>query len=249
MIKKKINEKILEYVKDEFGGNAYEIIVGGAGLNPEIEKFFNNINFPITVGYGTTETAPLISMSDWKQFKPGSCGAAVDRMEVKIASDDPENIPGEILTRGLNVMQGYFKNPEATKAAFTEEGWFRTGDLATMDKNGFIFIKGRIKNILLGSNGQNVYPEEIENKLNSMAMVNESLIFQKDDKLIGLVYPDMEEAKLMGFTQTDLINIMEQNRAELNKQLPAFCKISKIHLQEEEFKKTPKKSIKRYLYQ
>lgn len=249
MIKKKINEKILEYVKDEFGGNAYEIIVGGAGLDPEIEKFFNNINFPITVGYGTTETAPLISMSDWKQFKPGSCGAAVDRMEVKIASDDPENIPGEILTRGLNVMQGYFKNPEATKAAFTEEGWFRTGDLATMDKNGFIFIKGRIKNILLGSNGQNVYPEEIENKLNSMAMVNESLIFQKDDKLIGLVYPDMEEAKLMGFTQTDLINIMEQNRAELNKQLPAFCKISKIHLQEEEFKKTPKKSIKRYLYQ
>ncbi len=249
VVKKKINEKILELVKEEFGGNAYEIIVGGASLNPEIEQFLKSIHYPITVGYGTTETAPLITFSDWHDFVSGSCGRPVDHMEVKINSEDPTNIPGELLTRGLNVMQGYYKNQEATKAALDKDGWYHSGDLATMSEDGHVFIRGRIKNMLLGSNGQNIYPEEIENKLNSMAMVNESIILQKDDQLVGLVHPDMEEAKLMGFTDDDLINIMEENRQQLNKMLPPFCKISNIRLHGEEFQKTPKKSIKRYLYQ
>ena len=169
-------------------------------------------------------------------------------MEVRIASNDPENEAGEIITRGLNVMKGYYKNEQATQAVIDENGWFHTGDLAKMSKDGHVFILGRIKNMLLGSNGQNVYPEEIEDKLNSMAMVNESLIIQKGDKLVGLVHPDMHEAESLGFTEDDLRNIMEQNRKELNNLLPSFCKISEIRLQAEEFEKTPKKSIKRYLY-
>ena len=249
IIKEKIKERICELVKKEFGGNAYEILVGGAGLNKEIEAFFISIGFPITIGYGTTETGPMITYSDWKDFVPGSCGTAIKHMDVKILSDDPENIPGEIVTRGINVMDGYYKNEQATKAVIDENGWFHTGDLGTMSKDGHVFINGRIKNMLLGANGQNVFPEEIEDKLNSMAMVNESIIIQKGDKLVGLVHPDKEEAESLGFTDDDLESIMEQNRNELNTQLPSFCKISKIVLHDKEFEKTPKKSIKRYLYQ
>ena len=249
LINKKVKERICGMVREVFGGNLYEIMVGGAGLNKEVEEFFVNIGFPITMGYGTTETAPMITYSDWKDFVPGSCGKTVKHMEVKIMSPDPQNIPGEIITRGLNVMQGYYKNEEATRAVIDDTGWFHTGDLGTMSADGHVFINGRIKNMLLGANGQNIYPEEIENRLNSMAMVSESIIIQKDDKLVGLVHPDLEEAGSLGFSTEDLEGIMAQNLAELNNQLPVYCRISHIVLHEEEFEKTPKKSIKRYLYQ
>ena len=246
-VSKKVKERIYKEVYKAFGGNFYEIIVGGAPLSKEVEEFMLSINFPLTVGYGTTECAQLISYCDWKDFQGGACGVPVDRMEVKILSQDPENIPGEIITRGTNMMLGYFKNPEATHQAIDEEGWYHTGDLATMSASGHIFIRGRIKNMLLGANGQNVYPEEIEDKLNTMAMVAESLIVQRGDKLIALVYPDKDE--LMNFSEEELEHIMEQNRQELNNTLPVYSRISAVELQAEEFAKTPKKSIIRYLYQ
>ncbi len=248
VVQKKVKERICQEVYAAFGGRAYEIIVGGAPLNQEIEMFLKNIDFPFTVGYGTTECAPLISYCDYHDFEPGSCGKPLPNMEVKIDSPDPANIEGEIITRGVNVMLGYYKNEEATRQVLTHDGWYHTGDLATMTADGHIFIRGRLKNMLLGANGQNVYPEEIEDKLNSMAMVSESIIVQRGDKLVALVHPDMDEANAMGFTQEDLNNIMEQNRQELNNGLPVYSKIQAFELQEEEFQKTPKKSIKRYLY-
>ena len=248
VVSKKVKERICQEVYAAFGGRAYEVIVGGAPLNQEIEQFLRSIGFPITVGYGTTECAPLISYSDYHDFEPGSCGTPLPCMEVKILSSDPQNVEGEIVTRGTNVMLGYYKNEEATNEAIDEEGWYHTGDLATMAADGHIFIRGRLKNMLLGANGQNIYPEEIEDKLNSMALVSESLIVQRGDKLVALVYPDIEEAKSMGLTDEDLTNVMEQNRQELNNQLPVYSKLQSLELQEEEFQKTPKKSIKRYLY-
>ena len=248
VVNKRVKANIRDMVADVFGGNAYEVITGGAALNQEIEAFLRDIEFPITVGYGTTETAPLITFSDYKDFVPGSCGLPVKHMEVRIDSDDPQNTPGEVLARGMNTMLGYYKNEEATRAVLDADGWYHTGDLGTMSADGHVFIRGRIKNMLLGSNGQNIYPEEIEDKLNSMAYVNESLIVQKGDKLIGLVHPDYDEAKAMDFNDDDLMSIMEQNRLKLNEQLPPFCKISELRLHEDEFVKTPKKSIKRYLY-
>ena len=248
VVQKKVKERICQEVYAAFGGRAYEVIVGGAPLNQEIEQFLKSIDFPITVGYGTTECAPLISFSDYHDFNPGSCGTPVEHMEVKILSDDPEQIEGEIVCKGMNVMLGYYKNEEATHKAIDAEGWYHTGDLATMSADGHIFIRGRLKNMLLGANGQNVYPEEIEDKLNSMPMVSECIIVQRGDKLAALVYPDMDEAKNMGFTQSDLENVMEQNRQQLNEQLPVYSKIQDFELQEREFMKTPKKSIKRYLY-
>ena len=248
VINKKVKERICQLVMEAFGGNAYEVMTGGAALNQEIESFLKSIDFPLTSGYGATECAPLITYSDWRDFQPGSCGTPVSHMEVKILSPDPENIPGEIVARGTNVMLGYYKNEEATREALDSEGWYHTGDLATMSADGHVFIRGRIKNMLLGANGQNVYPEEIEDKLNSMAMVNESLIVQRGDKLVGLVFPDFDEAHAMGFNDSDIESVMEQNRKELNEQLPPFCHLSAIQLQNEEFAKTPKKSIKRYLY-
>ena len=248
VINKKVRERICQMVMEAFGGNAYEVMTGGAALNQEIESFLKSIDFPLTSGYGATECAPLITYSDWRDFQPGSCGTPVSHMEVKILSPDPENIPGEIVARGTNVMLGYYKNEEATREALDAEGWYHTGDLATMSADGHVFIRGRIKNMLLGANGQNVYPEEIEDKLNSMAMVNESLIVQRGDKLVGLVFPDFDEAHAMGFNDSDIESVMEQNRKELNEQLPPFCHLSAIQLQNEEFAKTPKKSIKRYLY-
>ena len=247
VVSKKVKERIYQEVYNAFGGRAYEIIVGGAPLSKEVEEFMLSINFPLTVGYGTTECAPLISYCDHTIFIGGSCGTPVDRMEVKILSSDPEHIPGEIVTKGCNLMLGYFKNEEATRQAIDEDGYYHTGDLATMARSGHIFIRGRIKNMLLGANGQNVYPEEIEDKLNSMTMVSESVVIQRGDKLVALVHPDKDE--VVSFTQIELEQIMEQNRQELNEQLPVYSRISAIEIHEEEFAKTPKKSIKRYLYQ
>mgnify|MGYP003439276721 FL=1 len=248
IINKKIQHKICEQVKLAFGGQFYEIIIGGAAFNQEIEKFLKMIDFPYTVGYGATECAPIITYSDYQTFVPGSCGRAVVNMEVKIDSPDPENIPGEILARGYNVMLGYYKNEEITAQTLDKDGWYHSGDLGTMDSEGNVFIKGRSKNMLLSSNGQNIYPEEIEDKLNSMAMVVESLVVQRDSKLVGLVFPDYEEAKNLNMTKDELKEIMEQNRIQLNTEMPSYSKITEIELYDEEFAKTAKKSIKRYLY-
>lgn len=249
VINKKVTQKICEHVTDAFGGNFYEVIIGGAAFNQEIESFVRRIGFRYTVGYGATECAPIISYADYKTFVPGSCGRAALHMEVKIDSPDPENTPGEIHARGPNVMLGYYKNEEATRQAIDADGWYHTGDLGTMDSQGNVFIKGRSKNMLLGSNGQNIYPEEIEDRLNSMAMVVESIVVQRGDKLVGLVFPDYDEAKEMGLNHDDLAGVMEQNRTTLNEILPAYSRLSAIEMTEEEFAKTPKKSIKRFLYQ
>ena len=248
VVSKKVKERICQEVYAAFGGRAYEVIVGGAPLNQEIEQFLKSIDFPLTVGYGTTECAPLISYSDYHDFVPTSCGTPLPGMETKILSPDPQHIAGEIVTRGVNLMLGYYKNEDATRQALDEEGWYHTGDLATMSADGHLFIRGRLKNMLLGANGQNVYPEEIEDKLNSMALVSESLIVQRGDKLVALVHPDMDEVRSMGFSQEELESVMEQNRQELNAQLPVYSKLLAFEIQEEEFMKTPKKSIKRYLY-
>ena len=248
VINKRIKEKVREFVLRKFGERPYEVVVGGAPLNKEIENFFISIGFPIAMGYGTTETAPLITFAHQDNYVAGSCGVAVKHMEVKVLSDDPENVAGELVCRGINVMKGYYKNQEATDAVIDKDGWFHTGDLATMDADGHFFVRGRSKNMLLGPNGQNIYPEEIEDKLNSMAMVNESIVIQSDDKLVALVHPDMEEVNNLGFTDEDLENIMEQNRQELNATQPPYCRLSAIEIVREEFEKTPKKSIKRYLY-
>lgn len=249
VLSKRIKEKIREFVLREFGEHPYEVVVGGAPLNKEIENFFVSIGFPIAMGYGTTETAPLITFAHQDDYVAGSCGVAVKHMEVKVLSDDPQNVPGELVCRGINVMKGYYKNPEATHAVIDKDGWFHTGDLATMSADGHFFIKGRSKNMLLGPNGQNIYPEEIEDRLNSMAMVSESIVVQRNDKLVALIHPDYDEASSMGFTAEDLEHIMDQNRMELNSQMPSFAKISSIQIHENEFEKTAKKSIKRYLYQ
>ena len=249
VLSKRIKEKIREFVLGGFGEHPYEVVVGGAPLNKEIENFFVSIGFPIAMGYGTTETAPLITFAHQDDYVAGSCGVAVKHMEVKVLSDDPQNVPGELVCRGINVMKGYYKNPEATHAVIDKDGWFHTGDLATMSADGHFFIKGRSKNMLLGANGQNIYPEEIEDRLNSMALVSESIIVQRNNKLVALIHPDYDEASSMGFTAEDLEHIMDQNRVELNSQMPSFAKISSIQIHENEFEKTAKKSIKRYLYQ
>ena len=247
-----VNDAVRNSVRDQmvrsFGGNFYEIIIGGAAFNPEVDKFLHTIRFPYTVGYGATECAPIICYEDWHYFAPGSCGKAAYHMEVKIDSPDPQNVPGEILTRGLNTMLGYYKNEEATRETLDREGWYHTGDLGTMDYAGNVFINGRIKNMLLGPNGQNIYPEEIEDKLNSMTLVVESVVVQRDNKLVALVYPDYDEAKNLKFTADDIRNVMDQNLNGLNEMIPAYEKVSEIEIREEEFEKTPKRSIKRYLY-
>lgn len=245
---KKVKKRICEQVYKAFGGNLYEVIIGGAALNQEIESFLKDIDFPFTVGYGATECAPIITYSDWHDFVPMSCGREVVHMEVKIDSENPETVPGEILARGLNVMLGYYKNDEATAQTIDKDGWYHTGDLGLMDKGGNVFIKGRSKNMLLGPNGQNIYPEEIEDKLNSMTFAMESVVVQRDGKLVGLVHPDFDEVQAMGLSRDDLQSLMEENRVQVNANLPVYCKIAAIEIHDEEFEKTPKKSIKRYLY-
>lgn len=248
VIRQKIKDKICAQLRNAFGGNFYEIIIGGAAFNREIETLMHDIGFNYTVGYGATECAPILSYADWKEFKLGSCGKAVPRMELKIDSNDPENVVGEILAKGANVMLGYYKNEEAT-AQTLKDGWYHTGDLGIIDKDGFVYIKGRSKNMLLGANGQNIYPEEIEDVLNNLTLVNECIVIQKGDKLYGLVYPDFDEAKNMGLnTDEDIQKLMEQNRNELNTLVPPYAKLAGIKIVHEEFEKTPKKSIKRFLY-
>ena len=248
VISKKVRELICKEVINAFGGELYEVIIGGAAFNQEVESFLKRIEFPYTVGYGATECAPIICYRDWKTFVQGSCGQEAYHMKVKINSVDSAHIPGEIMAKGPNVMLGYYKNEEATRETLDSEGWYHTGDLGTMDREGNVFINGRLKNMLLGANGQNIYPEEIEDKLNSMTMVVESVVVQRDQKLVGLVYPDYDEAKNMNFNENDIANIMEQNRLQLNEQLPAYEKITEIEIRKEEFEKTPKRSIKRFLY-
>ena len=249
-----INDKIKATVREQmiqgFGGNFYEVIIGGAAFNQEVEKLLKSIDFPYTVGYGMTECGPIICYEDWKRFKPGSCGKAAPRMEVRIDSPDPQNIVGEILTRGDNVMLGYYKNPEATAQILDADDWLHTGDLGVMDEEGNVTIKGRSKNMLLGPSGQNIYPEEIEEKLNNLPFVAECIVIQQNDnKLVALIYPDFEDAYSQGMSDSDIEAAMEENRTTLNAELPAYSQISRIKIYPEEFEKTPKKSIKRFLYQ
>lgn len=248
-INTKIREKVREQMVAAFGGRFYEIIVGGAAFNSEIEEFLHKIGFNFTVGYGATECAPIISYADWNEFKPGSCGKAAPRMEVKINSSDPQNVVGEILTRGANVMLGYFKNPEATAAVLDKDGWYHTGDLGIIDEDGYIYIKGRSKNMLLGASGQNIYPEEIEDKLNTLPYVSECVVIQKGEKLYGLVFPDFDEAEKAGLDEAGLRAAMEQNRKDLNVMVASYEQLSGIRIMQEEFEKTPKRSIKRFLYE
>lgn len=249
-----INDKIKAAVREQmikgFGGNFYEVIVGGAAFNQEVEKLLKSIDFPYTVGYGMTECGPIICYEDWKRFRMGSCGKAAPRMEVRIDSPDPQHIVGEILTRGDNVMLGYYKNEEATKQIFDADGWLHTGDLGIMDEEGNVTIKGRSKNLLLGPSGQNIYPEEIEEKLHNLPYVAESIVIQQNDnKLAALIYPDFDEAYAQGMSNKDIEVATEENRVTLNSELPAYSQISRIKIYPEEFEKTPKKSIKRFLYQ
>ena len=249
IISTKIRERIRESLVQAFGGNFYEIIVGGAAFNSEVENLLHKIGFNYTVGYGATECAPIISYEDWHNFAPGSCGKAAPRMEVRINSADPANVPGEILARGTNTMLGYFKNPEATAQTLDKDGWYHTGDLGVMDAEGNIYIRGRIKNMLLGASGQNIYPEEIEDKLNTLPYVSECIVIQKNEKLYALIYPDYEEAEKNGLDENGLNEAMEQNRKELNTMVAAYEQISGFKLYKEEFEKTPKRSIKRFLYE
>ena len=245
----KIYEQIRKKLVDAFGGEFEELIVGGAPLNPEVEDFLVKIKFPFTVGYGMTECAPLISHTPWREFVPHSSGRVLPGlMECKILSDDPENIPGEICVKGKNVMKGYFKNEEATDKVLYDDGWLHTGDMGTLNPDGTLFIRGRCKTMLLGANGQNIYPEEIEAKLNNMVYVNESLVVERNGKFVALVYPDYEVMDKLGTTRDQLPDVMEQIRKEVNKIVAPYEQISKIEIQPCEFEKTPKRSIKRFLY-
>lgn len=249
IVSDKIKEQIRTQAMEVFGGNFIEIVIGGAPFNPEVEAFLRKINFPYTIAYGMTEAAPLICHSRWDEIQYTSCGKTVSNMETKVLSSDPERIPGELVCRGINVMLGYYKNEEATAQAIDCNGWLHTGDMAIKDAEGNIFIKGRCKNMLLTASGQNIYPEEIEARLNNMPFVNESLVILAGDKLIALVYPDNEEAFAQGMDKKALEAAIEVNRTELNKILPAYSQITRIKLYSEEFEKTAKKSIKRFLYQ
>jgi len=249
VVNNKILDKVREQLVEAFGGRFYEVIVGGAAFNSEIEQFLHKIGFPFTVGYGATECAPIITYADWKDFRPTSCGTAAPRMEIKIDSPDPQNVVGEIMARGANVMLGYYKNPEVTAEILDKDGWYHTGDLGVIDNDGHLYIRGRCKNMLLGSNGQNIYPEEIEDKLNTLPYVNESIVIQKGEKLYALIYPDYEEAEKDGLDENALNAQMETNRKELNQMVNNYEQIVGFKLYKEEFEKTPKRSIKRFLYE
>ncbi len=249
MLKGKILEKIRFEIQKVFGGQFYEVIMGGAGVNPDVENFLRKIGFNYTVGYGATECAPIMAYESWDRFAPGSCGKVVPRMEAKINSSDPIRIPGEILMRGANVMLGYYKNPEATAQTIDKDGWYHTGDMGVFDEEGNLYIRGRCKNMLLGSNGQNIYPEEIEDKLNGLMYVTESIIIQKGEKLYALIVPDWEQMEKEGLTHKDILAQMDLNIKELNEKINKYEQIVGYKLYKEEFEKTPKKSIKRFLYE
>ena len=248
-----LNQVVMNKIKAElvnaFGGEFYEVIIGGAAFNKEVESFFKKIGFPFTVGYGMTECAPIITYDDWQVEKLYSCGKAAPNMEVRIASADPVNIPGEIQVKGANVFLGYFKNEEATAEVFTEDGWFRTGDMGVMDEEGSLFIKGRTKCMILGPSGQNIYPEEVETVINSQPYVVDSLVVEDNGGLTALIYPNFQQGAKDGMNQDAFIKYMEGTLADLNKELPNYAKLKKIEVMSEDFERTPKKSIKRYLYQ
>ena len=248
-----VDDRLLAKIKDRllqtFGGRVEGIIIGGAALNKDVESFLRRIDFPFTVGYGMTECGPLISYASWDVARAGSCGQIVDRMEVRIDSSDPAVTPGVLYVKGANTMTGYYKNPEATKSAFTEDGWMSTGDICNLDDDGFLYIRGRDKNMILGASGQNIYPEEIEDKLNNMPYVSESLVVDAGGgRLLALIYPDLESAHSQNISERALEAIMDDNIKQLNTNLPAYSQVTGYRLQQEEFEKTPKRSIKRYLY-
>lgn len=249
IVNDKIKSQARQAAMEIFGGNFDEIIIGGAPFNAEVEAFLKKIGFPYTVAYGMTECGPIICSSRWETLKLASCGKATSRMEVRIDSPDPETHAGEIVCRGMNMMLGYYKNPEATAQIIDVNGWLHTGDLGTLDEEGYVTVRGRSKNLLLTSSGQNIYPEEIESKLNNMPYVAESLIVLQHEKLVAMIYPDFDDAFAHGLQQIDIQKVMEQNRIELNQQLPGYSQISKIKIHFEEFEKTAKKSIKRFMYQ
>jgi len=248
-----LNQVVLNKVRTElvnaFGGEFYEVIIGGAAFNREVEAFFKKMNFPFTVGYGMTECAPIITYDDWKVEKLYSCGKAAPNMEVRICSPDPVNIPGEIQVKGANVFLGYYRNEEATAEVFTDDGWFRTGDMGVLDAEGSLFIKGRTKCMILGPSGQNIYPEEVETVINSQPYVVDSLVIEDNGGLTALIYPDFAQGVRDGMSQDQFVKFMEDSLPELNKELPNYAKLKKIEVMSEDFERTPKKSIKRYLYQ
>jgi long-chain acyl-CoA synthetase len=244
VIKKKIRLKLVE----TFGGRFFEIVIGGAPLSSEVESFFRQIKFPFTIGYGMTECGPLISYAAWDKTMPLSAGKLVDRMEVRIDSEDPYNVVGEIQVKGENLMLGYYKNEKATLESFTDDGWLKTGDLGVIDKNNFIYIRGRSKNMILGPSGQNIYPEEIESKISNLPFVAECVVTERDRKLVALVFPDFEALKTENRTEEEIPQLMEENRKKINAELPKYEQISKIELVQNEFEKTPKKNIKRFKY-
>ena len=247
---KKIKTQINDTLTNSFGGEFEEVIIGGAAFNKEADQFFNSIGFRYTVGYGMTECAPIITYADWKEKRVGSCGYAAPRMEVRIDSENPQTVPGEIQVRGDNTMLGYYKNESATRDAFTQDGWMRTGDLGVLDKDGFLYIKGRSKSMILGPSGQNIYPEEIESVINNMPYVVESLVIDDGGKMVALIYPDLEGAVKDGLTTTEMIEAkMNENIRIVNEEMPNYSKISAVRIMPEEFEKTPKRSIKRYIYQ
>ncbi|MBP3535543.1 MAG: AMP-binding protein [Muribaculaceae bacterium] len=257
LIDKKVLERVRTALMETFGGQLEMMIVGGAGLNRDVEEFLHRINFPITVGYGMTECAPLIGYAhprgfkpeDDREFAPGSCGRAVPRMEVKVLSPDPEHIPGEIMVKGDNVMLGYYKNEKATEQVMRPDGWMLTGDVGTVDSKGNIFLRGRNKTMILGPNGQNIYPEEIEQKINNLPLVAESLVVDAGEgKLKALIYPDLDEAQREGLSREQIKEQIDKDIAELNPLLESYSRISSVKMMDEEFEKTPKRSIKRYLY-
>ena len=249
IIDKVIQKKILQELVNAFGGRFYEVIIGGAAFNPEVERFFHKIGFPFTVGYGMTECAPIIGYADWKDAKLYSCGKQVLNMEIRIDSPDPQNIPGEVLVKGANVFLGYYKNEEATKSVLGEDGWFHTGDMGVMDSDGYLFLKGRSKCMILGPSGQNIYPEEIEGVVNNVTYVVDSLVIEDHGALVSLIYPDYHQAELDGLSKSQLEAKLLETLPEINKQIPNYAKISKMEFMPEDFERTPKRSIKRYLYQ
>lgn len=248
-INKKIYKTIADKLYASFGGKLGELVIGGAAINKEVESFLKAIKFRYTVGYGMTECGPLVTYEQWDTFKQGSVGRAVDRMQIRIDSTNPEQETGEILVKGANVMLGYYKNQKATEAVMLEDGWMRTGDLGIIDKDGFLFIRGRSKSMILGPNGQNIYPEEIEDRLNNMDYISESLVVSQNNKLVALIYPDWEQIDRENISHQEINNLMQSNIDKLNNEMPKYCKISYFKLYQEEFEKTPKRSIKRYLYQ
>lgn len=249
VINNRIRQTVKRKIVDSLGGRFKLIAIGGAALNHEVEDFLHSVKFPYTVGYGMTECGPAISYDDWYTFRQNSCGKAVDRMQIRINSSDPANIVGEIIVKGDNVMDGYYENPQATDAAIDEDGWLHTGDLGIINKDGYLFIKGRSKNLILGPSGQNIYPEEIEDKLNALPYVAESLVVERDGKLTALIYPDYEHVKRDKISSENLHKIMDENRKQVNHIMPAYSQVARLKIRDTEFEKTPKRSIKRYLYQ